>query len=115
MFNLLQFMESDLLEIKEFSDRILIMEISVVERDDRIRHRILEVSQIEFYEFVDEDVGVRETVEIILPERSLLDSIDERKMEFLYGLLIGGKRISLFQLFHQFLSNLHISEISEES
>jgi len=107
-------MEADLLEIQEFGNRLLIMEISVVQRDDGIDHRILEIPQIEFYDRIDEDVGIRKTCEIVFPKRCFFDPIRERKMEFLDGFLIRSERISLFQGFHQFLGHLRIGEISEE-
>ena len=89
-------MESYLLEVQEFCYRALIVEISVIERDAGISHRILEISQIEFYDPIDEDVGIGETGEIILPKRSLFGPIGEREMESLDGLLIGTEYILLF-------------------
>lgn len=108
-------METDLLEVQELGNRLLIMEISVVQRDDSIDHRILEISQIEFYDLIDEDIGIGEIREIVFPKRCFLGPISERKVEFLDGFLIRGERILLFQFFHQWVNLLRISKISEES
>ena len=108
-------MESYFLEVQKFGYRALIVEISVIQRDDGIGHRILEISQIEFYDFIDENIGIGETRKIILPKRCFLDPIDERNMEFLDGLLISTQCICFFQFFHQNLGFFHISEISEET
>lgn len=115
LFELLDLMEPDLPGIEEFCYRILVMEIAVVERDERIHHCILEISQIEFYDPVDEDIGIRQCGEIIFPQRRLFCPIAEREMEFPDGFLIRSRRISFLELLEQCLRLLHISEISEQS
>ena len=111
-FKFLKFMESDFLEIEEFSDRRLIMEISVIERDDRIRHRIFEISQIEFDYFIHQDMGIRESCEIIFSQWDFLDPITKRKMEFFDRFLVSGERISLLEFLKERLSLFCISEIT---
>gem|GEM_PF-4132718 len=108
-------MKTYFFEIQKFGNSVLIVEISVVQRNHGIGHCILEISQIEFYDFIDENVGIGETCKIILPKRSFLGSIVEREMKFFDGLLICSKRILFFQLFYQSLSYFYISEISEET
>jgi len=71
------------------------MEISVIQRDDGVGHRILEISQIEFYDFIDEDIGIRKIDEIILPKRCFFDPINKGRMKFFDGFLISAERILL--------------------
>jgi len=108
-------METYLFEIQEFGYRALIVEISVIERNDGVCHRILEISQIKFDDSIDENIGIGKIREIVLPEWRFLDPICEREMEFFDAFLISGKRIFLFEFLHQRLNFFHISEISEET
>jgi hypothetical protein len=94
-------METDFFEIQEFSDCSLIVEISVIERQYSVCHRILEISQIKFYDPVDEDMGIRESSKIIFPKRSLLSPIVEGEMKFLDRLLMSSKHILFFEFLDQ--------------
>lgn len=51
-------MKSDFFEIQKFTDGILIVEIAIIQRNKSIYHSVLEISEIKFYDLIDENIGI---------------------------------------------------------